>query len=169
MSEVLHHDLKPKAECEGNRETCKVDGCPLFGTLGPASRDGKRRVRGCNDPVARGKRNRRKGKDGERDMRKRTGSTVPTTMHAAIGEEAWSNALFRDECKSGAQVGPIATRFLAAERQSDQQRRIGDNRVFRFLARPDGMSDGLVCVRGNVWKSVVEPALQAFYGYEEAS
>ena len=140
--------------------------CPCgCGAFGVPTKNGH--PKGCKDtcPSCRGRRNRQRGKRAEREMRKRVGASVATTMHAAIGEEAWTHQVFRDECKAGAQVGPIATRFLAAERQAEQNRRIGDNRAFRYLARPDGMPGGIVCLRGDVWDSVVEPALRAYYGY----
>jgi hypothetical protein len=41
-----------KGECQGNQDKCNLDGCPKFGTLGVAGRDGKRRVKGCSDPAA---------------------------------------------------------------------------------------------------------------------
>lgn len=141
-------------------------GCGAFGV--PTKNGHPKR---CPDSCAkcRGRRNRAKGKRAERDMRKRVGVTVATTMHAAIGEEAWSHPVFRDECKAGAQVGPIATRFLLAEKQAEQNKRIGDNRAFRYLARPDGMPGGLVCLRGDVWDQIVEPALREHYGYGGAA
>ena len=140
--------------------------CPCgCGAFGVPTKNGH--PKGCANTCAscRGRRNRARGKRAERDMRKKVGVTVATTMHAAIGEEAWTHPVFRDECKAGAQVGPIATRFLAAEKQSEQNRRIGDNRDFRYLARPDGMPGGLVVVRGSVWDAVIEPALREHYGY----
>ena len=53
-----------KGECQGRREKCTLgEQCPKFGTLGRPARDGARRIKGCGDPVARGKRNRAKGSD----------------------------------------------------------------------------------------------------------
>lgn len=135
-------NLKPKAECEGNRDKCSVDSCPLFGTLGTAGRDGKRRVKGCGDPVARGKRNRAKGDAKARRARKALGIAGANTRH----EEHWGGA-FRVEVKAGKQVAPMWTRFLLAETQSDQARAIGDNRPFLMIAMPDNTTDGLVVGR----------------------
>ena len=131
-----------KGECEGNRERCKEEGCPRFGTLGRPGRDGKRRIKGCGDPVARGKRNRAKGDAKARRARKRLGIAGANTRH----EELWGGAL-RLEVKSGAQVAPIATRFWAAEQQSNASRSLGDVRPFVFVAMPDGESDGLAIMR----------------------
>lgn len=63
-------------------------------------------------------------------------------------EENWEHIhAARIEVKAGAQVGPIATRFLAAEKQSNQAKAIGDTRPFIFVAMPDNMSDGLMIMR----------------------
>lgn len=139
MSESL---LKPKADCEGNREKCSEKDCPLFGTLGNSGRDGKRRVKGCGDPVARGKRNRSKGDAKARRARKALGIGGANTRH----EEHWGGA-FRIEVKSGKQIEPIWTRFQSAETQSEQARPVGDPRPFLMIAMPDGSTDGLVIGR----------------------
>ena len=139
MSENL---LKPKADCEGNRDRCTNASCPLFGTLGTAGRDGKRRVKGCGDPVARGKRNRAKGDAKARRARKALGISGANTRH----EEHWGGA-FRVEVKAGKQIEPIWTRFLRAETQSEQARPVGDPRPFLMVAMPDGSNDGLVVGR----------------------
>lgn len=135
-------NLKPKAECEGNRDKCSIENCPLFGTLGIQGRDGKRRVKGCGDPVARGKRNRAKGDAKARRARKALGIAGANTRH----EEHWGGA-FRVEVKAGKQVAPIWTRFLLAETQSEQARAIGDPRPFLMIAMPDNTQDGLVIGR----------------------
>lgn len=139
---MSEENLKPKADCEGNKDKCSNDNCPLFGTLGKAGRDGKRRVKGCNDPVARGKRNRAKGDSKARRARKTLGIAGPNTRH----EEHWGGA-FRVEVKAGKQIEPIWTRYLLAEGQSEQARAIGDIRPFLMIAMPDGSSDGLIVGR----------------------
>jgi hypothetical protein len=53
----------------------------------------------------------------------------------------------RLEVKSGVQVAPIATRFRAAEQQSNAARSLGDVRPFVLVAMPDGDSDGLAIMR----------------------
>ena len=139
---MSEENLKPKADCEGNRDKCSNDACPLFGTLGKAGRDGKRRVKGCNDPVARGKRNRAKGDSKARRARKTLGIAGANTRH----EEHWGGA-FRVEIKAGKQIEPIWTRYLLAEGQSEQARALGDIRPFLMIAMPDGSSDGLIVGR----------------------
>lgn len=135
-----------KGECGGRREKCSLgDGCPKFGLLGRAGRDGKRRVKGCGDPVARGKRNRAKGDAKARRARKMLGIGGANTRH----EELWAGAV-RVEVKSGAQIEPIATRYFAAERQSEAQRPIGDIRPFVMVAMPDGTRVGLCVLRLDV-------------------
>jgi hypothetical protein len=131
-----------KGECQGNREKCGVAGCPKFGALGRAGRDGKRRVKGCGDPVARGRRNRAKGDGKARKARKALGLVGVNSRH----EEHWGGA-FRVEVKAGAQISPIFTRYRAAEHQSECARPLGDIRPFVMVAMPDGESDGLVVMR----------------------
>ena len=131
-----------KGECEGNQDKCNTDGCPKFGTLGRQARDGKRRIKGCGDPVARGKRNRSKGDSKARRARKKLG--LAATGNAGTRHEEHWGGIFRVEVKAGAQVGPIATRFLAARSQSEASKALGDIRPFAMIAMPDGSSDGIV-------------------------
>jgi hypothetical protein len=131
-----------KDYCEGNRDKCTVDGCPKFGTLGREARDGKRRVKGCNDPVARGKRSRTKGDSKARRARKKLG--LSATGNAGTRHEEHWGGYFRVEVKAGAQVGPIATRFNQARLQSEASKSLGDIRPFAMIAMPDGSSDGIV-------------------------
>ena len=132
-----------KGECQGNQDRCTLkDKCPIYGSLGKAGRDGKRRVRGCGDPRARGKRNRAKGDSKARRARKKLGIGGANTRH----EEHWGGHL-RIEVKAGAQVQPIATRFFAAEKQSAQAKAIGDIRPFVMVAMPDDIQDGIVLMR----------------------
>lgn len=131
-----------KGECEGNQNKCNVEGCPKFGTLGREARDGRRRIKGCGDPVARGKRNRSKGDSKARRARKKLG--LAATGNAGTRHEEHWGGLFRVEVKAGIQVGPIATRFLSARAQSEASKSLGDVRPFAMIAMPDGMSDGIV-------------------------
>jgi hypothetical protein len=131
-----------KGECQGNREKCNLSECPKFGLLGKVARDGKRRVKGCNDPVARGKRNRTKGDNKARIARRKLGLAA-TGNAGTRHEEHWGGVL-RVEVKAGAQIVPIATRFNAAKGQSDQAKAFGDIRPFAMIAMPDGSSDGIV-------------------------
>jgi len=127
-----------KGECQGNKDRCTLDNCPLFGTLGRPDRNQVRRVRGCADPAARGRRNRTKGDAKARRARKKLGLGGHLTRH----EEAWSG-LVRTEIKAGAQVGPIATRFNSAKAQSDAAKALGDIRPFVMVAMPDGTTEGI--------------------------
>lgn len=148
-----------KGECQGNQDRCNADGCPLFGTLGKPGRDEKRRVRGCNDPVARGKRNRTKGDSKARNARKRLGLVGPLTRH----EEHWRGALLV-EVKAGAQVGPLATKFRLAKAQSDASRAIGDSRPFALVAMPDGSSDGIIAFTLSDFQRAIVPLLEEYGG-----
>jgi hypothetical protein len=128
-----------KGYCEGNQDKCNAEGCPKFGTLGRAGRDGARRIRNCGDPAARGKRNRTKGDSKARRARKKLGLGGHLTRH----EENWGG-IVRTEIKAGAQVGPIYTRFRDAKNQSDASKALGDNRPFVMVAMPDGTTEGIV-------------------------
>lgn len=132
-----------KGYCQGIEERCALPfDCPKFGTLGKPARDGKRRIKGCGDPVARGKRNRTKGDSKARVARKKLGLVGANSRH----EEHWGGAL-RVEIKAGAQVKPIETRFSSAQAQSEAARPIGDNRPFVMVAMPDDTTDGIVLMK----------------------
>lgn len=152
LTGVLALSLMPAAQqprkgyCEGNQDKCYAENshakCPLFGTLGRPARDGKRRVRGCSDPVAVGKRNRAKGDGKARKARKMLGLTGVNSRH----EEHWGGE-FRCEVKAGVQIQPIETRFRLAEMQSQISRPLGDIRPFVMIAMPDGTNDGIALMR----------------------
>lgn len=136
---------KIKGECEGRHDDCSLKGdCPKFGTLRKAGRDGRRRVDGCGDPVARGKRNKRNGGRKQRLAAVRLG--IPLTRLAGGHEENYGGHV-RIEVKSGGQVGPIWTRFLDAEAQSLARKSVGDTRPFIFRAMPSGTREGLSVIR----------------------
>ncbi len=132
---------KIKADCEGNRDKCTSERCPIFGTLRKPSRDGKRRVRGCGDPVARGGRNRAMGRTKQAKAVRAVG--IPKSP-ISPGHEEYLPGQLRVEVKAGDQVGPIWTRYRAARAQSEAQRPIGDHRPFAMLAMPAGTSHGLL-------------------------
>lgn len=123
---------KDQGECGGRRDVCALGACPLYGTLLKPSRDGQRRVRGCGDPVARGKRNRAKGDRKAAQARRALGLVGPNTRH----EELWRGGLLV-ESKAGAQAGPIWTRYLAARVQAEASRAVGDLRPFVMIATAD--------------------------------
>ncbi len=71
-------------------------------------------------------------------------------------EEAWTHLPVRVEVKAGAQVKPIETRFLAAEKQSTAAKATGDPRPFVFIAMPDGTgADGLFVCRLSTLKELL--------------
>lgn len=113
--------------------------------LADARRDGKH-PRGCKCRPCIGRRNRRSGREKQTAARKALG--VVDRFQSRLGdEENWRLPWARVEVKSGAQVGPIATRFLKAEAQSEAARPVGDLRPFVMIAMPPGMTDGLLIVR----------------------
>jgi hypothetical protein len=77
-------------------------------------------------------------------------------FHGRKAEEShWTHLPIRVEVKAGAQVKPVETRFLAAEKQSDAARATGDPRPFVFIAMPDGMTDGLFVCRLSTLKELL--------------
>lgn len=145
MTDQLPMPGPDKGPCEGNQEKCSRTDCPMYGTLMKPNRDGKRRIRGCEDPAARGRRNRRSGQKRQAKAARAIG--VPKTAIAPGDEENFQGAV-RVEVKSGAQVGPIITRYRLAEAQSEASRPIGDTRPFVFIAMPASEKDpGLLVVR----------------------
>jgi hypothetical protein len=108
-------------------------GCGRFGTFRvKAWKNGVRCVRACKScNNCRGKRSRSAGDAGAAKVRRFLNASGVATRH----EEGWGGAL-RIECKQGAQVGPVLTRYLEAKQQSEAHRAIGDNRPFVFAAIP---------------------------------
>lgn len=154
-----------KDVCGGDQERCTLPACPLYGTLGRPGRDGNRRVRGCQDPTARGRRNRRSGLAKQRTARKALG--VAPQKFGDANEEKWVDPLFANEVKSGKQCGPLANWWTRVEAQVvANEAESGDRRrPVRGVAMPEGWgADGLVVVRLSTWSSIIVPALEAQYG-----
>ena len=154
-----------KGECQGNQDKCNLDGCPKFGTLGVAGRDGKRRVKGCSDPAARGKRSRRKGLNKQRTARKRLG-VAPSHKFGDGNEERWTDALFANEVKAGKQIQPAVNAWMRIEAQvKSNEADFGSRRKpARAVLMPDDWgNEGLVMMRLSAWEEIVAPAMQAFY------
>jgi hypothetical protein len=103
-----------------------------------------------------GRRSRRGGLAKQRAAARALG--VPSAkFHGQNGnEESWRYAV-RIEVKSGAQVGPIATRYLLAEKQSEQNRAVGDGRAFMMIAMPrDWASEGLAIIRLSALRELLD-------------
>lgn len=114
------------------------------------------------DPCAscRGARNRRSGMRKQREARKALEKLTAADAAKFVGqlgnEEAWSGLPLRVEVKSGAQVGPVWTKYAAAEMQSQASRAHGDVRPFVLVAMGTRTSDGLVVFRLSEFARVVE-------------
>lgn len=120
------------------------------------------RQKPCNS--CRGARSRRSGMRKQREARKAlealTGAEAARFAGQLGNEESWALGV-RVEAKSGAQVGPIATRFLAAEKQSAGSKATGDTRAFAMVAMPTGWgSDGIVLCRLTELGRLVEGLLE---------
>lgn len=127
-------------------------GCGLYGTLRKNPPD---HIRDCKCKKCMGRRNRTKGDSKARRARTQLGIAGVNSRH----EELWGGIL-RVEIKAGAQVGPIYTRFLLAEQQSNQACAIGDIRPFAMIAMPDGTSDGIVLMRLSYFKGFMAQATE---------
>lgn len=144
-----------KGYCGGRHDDCKL--CrqgdePLFGTLLKPSRDGKRRVKGCGDPVARGKRNRAKGDSKARRARKVLSLSGPATRH----EELWRGGVLT-EIKAGRAGGAnqVWTQYRNSRAQAEASRAIGDHRPFVAAFCPDGTSHTLIVIRDDDLLNVI--------------
>lgn len=150
MDEVT---LKDKADCG-----C---GCGLFGTIRPSGC-----VRGCKCRRCLGARNRRKGLTKQRQARKALG-VAPSNKFGDGNEENWGDALFANEVKAGAQIGPVVTAWTRIEAQvlRNQQAIGAIRKPARAVCMPDGWGqEGLVIIRLSTWSKLVRPALDEFYG-----
>lgn len=155
-----------KGECQGNQQRCALQSmgaCPKWGALGREARDGARRVAGCGDPVAIGRRNRKGGLAKQRTAAKALG--VQPGKFVAGNEESWGG-MFANEVKSGKQVGPVANWWRRVEAQvlANEPDHGARRKPVRAVAMPEGMSDGLVVIRLSAWREHVAPALAEFYG-----
>lgn len=108
----------------------------------------------CTCGPCMGKRNRRKGKRSQRTVRKALNIRPESWQGRHANEESWFASNLRFEVKSGKQVQPVATRYVAARNQADAARAIGDMRPFCFVAVPDG-SQPLVVIRADELEAAV--------------
>ena len=154
-----------KGDCQGNREKCNLADCPKFGTLGKPARDGNRRVKGCSDPTARGKRSRTKGLSKQRVARKRLG-VAPSNKFGDANEENWQDHLFANEVKSGKQVSTVVTAWLRIDAQvrSNESDYGSRRKPTRAILMPDDWGkEGLVIIKLSTWQELVTPAIHEYY------
>jgi hypothetical protein len=159
-------NLKDKQYCGGDQSRCNAKDCPLYGTLGTPARDGTRRIKGCGDPVARGKRNRRSGLSKQRDARKRLG-VAPSHKFGDANEENWQDGIFANEVKSGKQVQPAVTLWNKIHEQVVRnQSDFGSLRKpTRAILMPEGWGkEGLVVIQLSTWEEIILPAMREYYG-----
>lgn len=102
-----------------------------------------------------GRRNRRSGMSKQRAARKALG--IPANRFRGLdgNEENWLGPV-RLEVKSGALAGPVWTKFLASEKQAEQNKRVGDPRPFVAVFMPKDVTDGAVVIRLSKLREVVE-------------
>jgi len=158
-----------KGDCQGNQDKCTLPDCPKFGTLGRPARDGNRRVKGCSDPVARGRRSRVKGLSKQRTARKRLG-VAPSHKFGDGNEERWHDALFANEVKAGKQIQAAVTAWVRIEAQvrSNEADFGSIRKPARAVLMPDDWgNEGLVMMRLSAWEQLVKPAMNEYYGGQE--
>lgn len=138
-----------KEEQAGRVWNCKVDN------------DDCTRAKPCRSCL--GRRNRRSGLAKQRQARKAlevvTGKEAARFASLTSNEESWVLPL-RVEVKSGAIAGPVDTKCRESEKQSGQNKRIGDVRPFAAVFMPKGTSDGWFCCRLSELGRVVEALVE---------
>lgn len=135
--------LKEVVEC--------ICGC---GAVGAATKRGH--VRSCDRSKCASCRNRANRKGG---LRKQRAGIRAIGAPVGVGDEENIGGGLRTEVKSGGIAQPVWTKFLASEKQSEQNRPTGDVRPFVALFMGSGTSDGLVVFR----LSHVAETVQALY------
>lgn len=102
-----------------------------------------------------GRKNRAKGKAGERAARKALGLREERWRGRTANEETWTSAL-RVEVKSGGSMAnPVQLRYDKMRGQSDAAKPEGDARPFVGVVKADGHSDVIVLVKGSDLPAVV--------------
>lgn len=108
----------------------------------------------------RGRRSQASGRRKQRDARKAlevvTGAPASRFYGQLSNEESWNGLPLRVEVKSGAQCGPIWTRYAAAEIQAEANNAIGNTKPFVLVAMGQRTTDGLVVCRLSQLSRVVE-------------
>lgn len=113
----------------------------------------------------RGRSNQSTGRQRQRDARKAlehvSGVSAARFWGKLGNEETWHGLPIRVEVKSGAQVGPIWTRYAAAEAQSNAAKAIGDPKPFVMIAIGERTPDGLFICRLSELGRVMEALVNA--------
>lgn len=99
-------------------------GCGAYGM--PTKKRGHPRTCKCRACVA--GRNSRQGKAGHRKIARQLGAATPG-RGSSSHEESWVSP-WRVEVKTGAQAGPVVTRWRLSRDQSDASKSLGDHRPF---------------------------------------
>lgn len=121
-------------------------------------------VRNCDKarcPRCRGRNNKRSGGRDQRAAQKAIG--VPRST-ISTGHEENAQGAVRFEHKSGAQAGPVFTRFLKSEAQSEASRPIGDPRPFVATFSVKGTTETLVVFRLSQGRACCEALLENWEG-----
>lgn len=131
----MSHNLKPLQDCP-----CGVEACEAYGML----RVKTGHVRGCKCPRCLAGRNSKKGKALHRQVARQLGAATPG-RGSSSHEESWVHA-WRVEVKTGAQAGPVTTRWRASRDQSEASRAFGDSRPFVAIFTTGAKGDPTLAV-----------------------
>lgn len=153
MTDVVSN-LKVKDPCPCGHERCNKFGSPLAGKRG--------HVRGCPCPKCMGARNRKKGDDRARVVRKQLGLGGVNTRH----EELWGGTS-RTEVKAGGKAKPVMTAYEHSRAQSELARSHGDTRPFIAGFAPDATKHVYYVIRDDDLEAAAF-ALAETWGYGEA-
>lgn len=116
--------------------------------------------RTCKCRSCLGRRNRNKGKTGQRAAREALMLRRERWTGREANEETWTAAV-RVEVKAGGNMAnPVGLRYDQMRSQSDEATAIGDNRPFVGIVKPDGWSDVVVLVKGKDLPAVVAALLE---------
>lgn len=116
--------------------------------------------RECQGPSCRGRRNRNKGKTGQRAAREALRLSRERWVGREANEETWTAAVRVEVKAGGSMANPIQLRYDKMRAQSDAATAIGDTRPFVGVVKADGHSDVIVMVKGADLPNVVQALLE---------
>lgn len=116
-------------------------GCGKVGR--PTKKTGHPRTCVCRNKCLPG-RNSRQGKAAHRKIARALGAATPG-RGSSSHEESWVHP-WRVEVKTGAQAGPVVTRWRLSKEQSDQSKSMGDHRPFVAIFDTRSKGDPVLAV-----------------------
>lgn len=117
-----------------------------------------RRVCRCRSCV--GRKNRNKGRTGQRAAREALRLSRERWVGREANEETWTAAVRVEVKAGGSMANPVQLRYDKMRAQSDAATAIGDTRPFVAVVKADGHSDVVVMVKGEDLPAVVQALLE---------